>query len=57
MTRELSCSEYNCVESPEAGHRRRSPDELVKAAAAVRFQKHAALKMASTQGFESRPNG
>ncbi|MFT4558966.1 MAG: hypothetical protein ACI93T_000216 [Porticoccaceae bacterium] len=56
MTRELSCSEYNCVESPEAGHRRRSPDELLKAATAVRFQKHAALKIASTRGLESRSN-
>lgn len=56
MTRELSCSEYNCVESPEAGDRRRSSDELVKAVTAVRFQKHAAPRMASTRGLESRPN-
>jgi len=56
MTRELSCSEYNSVESPEAGHRLRSLDELVKAATAVRFRQYAALKIASTRGLESRSN-
>ena len=56
MTRQLSYSEYNCVESPEAGHRRRTPDEFVKAATVVRFQNHTPPRMASTRGLESRPN-
>jgi hypothetical protein len=49
MTRELSCAEYNCVESPETEYRRRSPDAQAKAGAAI--------NIVSTRGLKSRPTG
>lgn len=56
MTRELSCSEYNCVESPEAGHCRRSLNDLVNAATAGRLHTAPVLKIGSTRGLGSRSN-